>query len=89
MTSDTLTWLQEWYRSRCDGEWDYDNGVAIRLLKTLVESGVRFVVWHGSNFHDLPMARVWNDVLEVLKMHTRLQPTDLYLRFSPPDAHNA
>ncbi|WP_437833681.1 immunity 53 family protein [Sorangium sp. So ce1153] len=32
MESDTLTWLQEWYRSRCDGEWEHQNGIRIDTL---------------------------------------------------------
>jgi hypothetical protein len=32
MEMDTLTWLQQWYRSRCDGEWEHQNGVRIETL---------------------------------------------------------
>jgi immunity protein 53 of polymorphic toxin system len=26
---DELEWLQRWYESRCDGEWEHERGVAI------------------------------------------------------------
>ncbi|WBA44218.1 immunity 53 family protein [Hymenobacter canadensis] len=29
---ETLTWLQDWYRARCDGEWEFREG--IKLLST-------------------------------------------------------
>lgn len=32
MERDTLTWLQEWYRSQCDGEWEHQNGIRIDTL---------------------------------------------------------
>ncbi len=32
MAIDTLTWLQDWYRSQCDGEWEHDKGIRIDTL---------------------------------------------------------
>ncbi len=32
MTMDALTWLQAWYLSRCDGEWEHSKGVRIDTL---------------------------------------------------------
>ncbi|MGK3968045.1 immunity 53 family protein [Sorangium sp. So ce1667] len=32
MERDTLAWLQEWYRSRCDGKWEHQNGIRIETL---------------------------------------------------------
>jgi hypothetical protein len=32
MAVDTLTWLQEWYRSRCDGGWEHEKGLSIDTL---------------------------------------------------------
>ncbi|WP_437506793.1 Imm53 family immunity protein [Sorangium sp. So ce1099] len=32
MERDTLPWLQEWYRSRCDGEWEHQHGIRIETL---------------------------------------------------------
>jgi hypothetical protein len=29
MEKDTLAWLQEWYRSQCDGEWEHEKGIRI------------------------------------------------------------
>jgi len=26
---DALTWLQQWYRSQCDGEWEFRQGVKL------------------------------------------------------------
>jgi hypothetical protein len=32
MEKDTLEWLQEWYRSQCDGEWEHEKGIRIDTL---------------------------------------------------------
>lgn len=32
MNRDTVTWLQDWYRSRCDGEWEHSRGIRIETL---------------------------------------------------------
>ena len=32
MASDTLAWLQHWYRSKCDGDWEHDRGVRIDTI---------------------------------------------------------
>jgi hypothetical protein len=32
MEKDTLAWLQEWYRSKCDGEWEHEKGIRIDTL---------------------------------------------------------
>jgi hypothetical protein len=61
----------------------------VRFLKEVVESGVRFVIWHGSDYRSLPTAHSWSDVLEVLRSQTRLQPADVYLSFVPPGAQRA
>lgn len=28
----TLNWLQEWYKSHCDGNWEHSNGIDIKTL---------------------------------------------------------
>jgi hypothetical protein len=61
----------------------------VRFLKMVVESGVRFVIWHGSDYRDLPTAHTWSDVLQVLRDQTRIQPADVSLNFVPPDAQSA
>lgn len=30
--SETLTWLQNWYKSQCDGEWEHEYGVKVYTL---------------------------------------------------------
>lgn len=32
MSNDTLSWLQQWYLSQCDGEWEHHNGIRIDSL---------------------------------------------------------
>ncbi len=32
MQTDILAWLQDWYRSRCDGTWEHSYGVKIDTL---------------------------------------------------------
>jgi hypothetical protein len=61
----------------------------VRLLQVLTESGVGFVIWHGSDYSNLPVVHSWSDVLESLRSQTRSQPADVYLRFVPPDATSA
>jgi hypothetical protein len=29
---DPFRWLERWYQSRCDGEWEHDHGVTIQSL---------------------------------------------------------
>ena len=29
---DPLTWLQAWYATQCDGDWEHDYGVSIQTL---------------------------------------------------------
>jgi len=55
----------------------------VRFLEAMVDSGVRFVLWHGREYRSLPVAHSWSDVLEALKNQTRLQPADVYLSFVP------
>ncbi|GAA0463237.1 hypothetical protein Ade02nite_29950 [Paractinoplanes deccanensis] len=31
-TPDALTWLQGWYATQCDGEWEHEYGVSIDTL---------------------------------------------------------
>ncbi len=26
---DTLEWIENWYASQCDGDWEHDNGISI------------------------------------------------------------
>ena len=30
--TDVLEWLEQWYQSQCDGEWEHDCGVTIETL---------------------------------------------------------
>ena len=46
-----------------------------------------FVIWHGTDFADIPAAHSWRDVLERLQSQTRIQPADVWLRFVPPALH--
>ncbi len=32
MSNDILKWLQQWYHSNCDGEWEHDWGVTVETL---------------------------------------------------------
>ena len=32
MNTDLLTWLQDWYGTHCNGEWEQENGVAITTV---------------------------------------------------------
>jgi hypothetical protein len=61
----------------------------VRLLQALTESGARFVIWHGSDYSNLPVVHSWSEVLDLLRSQTRSQPADVYLRVVPPDATSA
>lgn len=76
----------------CDAQLDgaaIEDTTFVRFLKAVVESGVRFVIWHGSDYRSLPTTHSWSEVLEVLRSQTRLQPADVFLSFVPPDAQSA
>jgi hypothetical protein len=32
MKTDNLTWLQEWYRSHTNGDWEHQHGIEIRTV---------------------------------------------------------
>jgi len=32
MSADNLAWLQQWYLSHCNGDWEHQNGVSIETL---------------------------------------------------------
>lgn len=32
MTKDALTWLQRWFASHCDGDWEHSEGIQIGTL---------------------------------------------------------
>jgi|SRR5579859_5105198 len=32
MDHDVVDWLQEWYRARCDGNWEHHSGITITSL---------------------------------------------------------
>jgi len=71
----------------CDAQLDGDpieETTFVRLLRLLVESGVRFVIWHGSDYSNLPAAHTWSRVVEMVRSQAQIQPADLYLYFVPP-----
>lgn len=76
----------------CDAQSDghsIEKTAFVRMLRVLVESGVRFVIWHGSDYLSLPIVRTWNEVLETVRSQTQVQPADLYLCYAPPDVPSA
>jgi hypothetical protein len=32
MSTDSLTWLQQWYLAQCDGDWEHQRGLKIETL---------------------------------------------------------
>lgn len=32
MKMDMLTWLENWYESQCDGEWEHNDGIEIKTI---------------------------------------------------------
>ena len=32
MNDDSISWLQTWYTTQCDGDWEHDYGIAIGTL---------------------------------------------------------
>lgn len=56
------------------------------LLRHLVEANIAFVLWHGSDYQQLPVSNTWADVVANIREQTLLQPADVYLSFSPADA---
>ena len=60
-----------------------ENTAFVALLGVLIEAKIRFVVWHGADYLNLPTVGSWRDAVEVVRDQTRHQPADLYLRFDP------
>ena len=56
----------------------------LRVLKTLVDQEVRFVIWHGSDHSEIPVTRTWVRIVEAVREQITMQPADLYLYFAPP-----
>lgn len=63
---DTLEWLQKWYLSQCDGDWEHSFGVHI---ETLDNPGWRFSVdlentdLEGKSFEEVTINRTEHDWL--------------------------
>lgn len=63
---DSLTWLQAWYATECDGDWEHECGVSIETLDNpgwflkvdLQETGM-----DGLTFPKYEVQRSWNDWL--------------------------
>lgn len=59
-----LTWLQGWFTSMCDGDWEHDEGIRI---ETLDNPGWRLSVWlfrtgyDGKPFEDVRIERDEHD----------------------------
>ena len=32
MNEDPISWLQNWYTTQCDGDWEHDHGITIWIL---------------------------------------------------------
>jgi len=56
ISMDALEWLQQWYLSQCDGDWEHDSGITI---DTLDNPGWRMEInlW-GTTFSDLTLERI-------------------------------
>jgi hypothetical protein len=55
------------------------------LLRMVVASRMRFVLWHGGDCSSLPIARSWRELVELLRSQARGQPADVWLRYEPAD----
>ena len=61
---DTLTWLQEWYLSQCDGEWEDTEGVKIDTLDNpgwAVEISLVDTEWETEPFEKIFVERSEHD----------------------------
>ena len=63
--SECVAWIQKWYSSRCDGEWEHDRGVSIETLDNpgwLVKINLQGTNLEGVEFpevRDLEPRRRW------------------------------
>ncbi len=64
MNNDILTWLQQWYLSNCDGEWERD---WVSTIETLANPGwsvflsIRETRMEGVEFHPVDIERSEHD----------------------------
>jgi hypothetical protein len=73
---DTLVWLQHWYATHCDGDWEHLYGVEIGTLdnpgwrvkvnvqETELEGREFMDYWHEATEHNWMMCRVRDGVFE-------------------------
>lgn len=69
MNDDLISWLQGWYASRCDGDWEHDYGITIGTLDNpgwyvvinLVETPLE-----GATFEPVERHRAERDWVECL-----------------------
>jgi hypothetical protein len=55
----------------------------MKLLAMLIDGGVEFVCWCGSDFWDLPSPANLAEVQEQVLLQTATQPADLYVHYRP------
>jgi len=55
----------------------------VRNIEVLLESNIGLLLWCGSDFHELPVCRRFEDVLIELQRQTSEQPADVWLACLP------
>lgn len=60
-----------------------DGAPLVQLIRMLVSSRVRFLLWYGARYEELPIVHTVTQVIESISSQTRERPVDLYLYFEP------
>lgn len=54
----------------------------VRLLRVLVDAGMRLALWEASDYLGLPVASNWSDLLALVQQ-VQTHPAELYALFDP------
>lgn len=72
--TDLLNWLQDWYTSQCDGDWEHQNGVKIDTLDNpgwKLEIDVFETEWADKPFEAIEIERSESDWVQCALIDTK------------------
>ena len=71
-----LKWLEEWYESNCDGDWEHQFGISIETLDNpgwLVKLNVNYTLYENIPFDDIEINRSEHDWVMLSKRGNRIE----------------
>lgn len=74
--NDTLSKLQNWYLSQCNGEWEHGDAIVIETLDNpgwMIKIDLRGTSWEQALWNDLKFDRGSNDWVMCSKKETKFE----------------